>query len=166
MDNSHLKGIGGWLILLLVGMIFAIIYSALFLINLIQTDLNLIQKAFITYITGAYHPAYGAWLLYEVILNIVVIIFILCLLILMLKKSRFFPIITIVYLIAVILLHVIDYILGFAILYNIGYTPSLTGVIQSLIIAIVTIPYLLFSKRVKATFVNKNLDRQSGSVNI
>lgn len=159
MDNSHLKGIGSWLILVLIGLIYALVKTAFDLVDLFETYQPIIRLTVTTYITGAHHPTFGVWVLYEVIFNAFVIVFLICLLILMLCKNRFFPIFTIIYLVAVTCLHGIDYILGYAILPlqtdSTNSYPSSYGIIQSLVTAIIWIPYFLVSKRVKATFLNK-----------
>lgn len=154
MRNIQLRGIGGWLILVLIGLISALVKTIFALKGLLESSQPEISVTITRYITGGRPPIFGVWVLYEVIFNAVVIVFITCLLILMISKSRFFPIFLIVYLIVDTFLYGIDYILGLPNAINL--VPSQDGVLLAFATAVVWIPYLLVSKRVKATFLNKD----------
>jgi hypothetical protein len=156
VDNK-LRGIGGWLILVLIGLISALVKTSFDIEDLIETFQPVIRITITTYITVAHHPTFGVWVLYEVIFNALVIVFIICLLVF--SKSRFFPKLSIFYLIVVTFLHGIDYILGYEILPGLTEStssyPSTDGILQALATAVLWIPYFLVSKRVKTTFLNR-----------
>lgn len=155
MKNIQLSSIGGWLILVFIGLISALVKTIFALKDLLESSQPLISVTIVRYITDGRPPVSGVWALYEVIFNAVVIVFITCLLILMISKNRFFPIFLIVYLIADTFLYGIDYILGLA-NPTISLVPSQNGVLLAFATAVVWIPYFLVSKRVKATFSNKD----------
>lgn len=161
MGNSNLKGIGGWLILVLIGLIMTLISIVVTLkdsMNLFQPE---VWHTITTYGSDAYHPLFGAWVIYDTIFNAFIIIFIICLLVLMFKKSRLFPKFMIFYFISAIFLQGIDYYLSYTVLTDLpkvsealGVYPSIDGVFRALVSSAIWVPYFIKSKRVKVTFLN------------
>jgi hypothetical protein len=162
MENGHLKGIGGWLILVLIGLIISLISVAGTLTDTMNLYKPEVWHTITTYGSEAYHPLFGTWIIYETALNIFVIIFTICLLILMFRKSRLFPKLMIFYFVSAVFLQGIDYYLSYIVLTDLpnvskalGVSPSLEGVMRSAVQGAVWVPYFIRSKRVKATFINK-----------
>jgi hypothetical protein len=162
MDSNHLRGIGGWLILVLIGMLFSFLSVTVSLFDSMKMFQPDVWHVITTYGTGAYHPLFGPWAIYEVILNTFVIVFTICLLILMYRRSRIFPKFMIFYFISAIFFQGIDFYLSYIVLTDLpkvadtlGVYPDFKGTMRAIVQSAVWVPYFLKSKRVKATFINK-----------
>jgi hypothetical protein len=163
LDNSHLRGIGGWLIVILIGL-FATVIAFVVQINdsmkFFEPDL---WHSLTTYDSEIYHPLFGTWIIYETALNILTAFLIIFILVLMFKKSRLFPKLMIFYFISAIFFRGIDYYLGYIVLSDLSKVtdvlntnPDINDLIRSVVQAAVWVPYFMKSKRVKVTFLNEN----------
>jgi hypothetical protein len=161
MSDSQKKGIGGWLILVIIGLIINVISMV--------ASFDIPRRIFrpdnwhaaTTFGSGYYHPLFATWAIYDVIYFSFFILFDLFLLVLMFKKSRSFPKMMIVFFILAIITQVIDYMLTNSVLTDLpivakqmGYYPSLKYTISAIVQALIWIPYFMKSKRVKETFLS------------
>ncbi|MDP4085771.1 MAG: DUF2569 domain-containing protein [Bacillota bacterium] len=163
MEDSNLKGIKGWLLIVLIGLIVSIISVAVSLNDSMPLFKPDAWHAITTYGSEAYHPLFGPWVIYEALFNVFIIIFSICLLFMMFRKSHRFPKFMIFYFISAVFLQGIDYILSYKVLTDLpkvsetlNVYPSLDGVMRALVQTAVWVPYFIKSKRVKATFLSES----------
>jgi Protein of unknown function (DUF2569) len=156
-QQKSLKGIGGWLILPLLGLIL----SPLRLIYMVYEDLLPIfspdhWEDLTSPTSQLYHPLWSRVLIFEVAGYVTIFLLGLAALVSFLKKSRKAPRLIILWLLLALVFEGADY-------YFKGYIPGaaeqfdtmfLSGLWRAGITAAIWIPYFLISKRVKATFVN------------
>jgi hypothetical protein len=143
--GSDLEGIGGWLILVAIGLgvapfiLFKGIYSDLLVLYGDQFQVGLSQK-----------PGLAALVLFESVSNSIFLIAMLSLNVLFYRKKRAFPGWMIAYLAINSALILIDNI------FALRYSPQaqMSGVIRTVVVSLIWIPYYLHSERVKVTFVN------------
>ena len=144
MDND-LTGIGGWLILVAIGLGI----GPLFRLHGIFLDLRFLFG-------GRFHaamnskPGLEAILFFELVTNSFFFAYILLLNVLFYSKRRSFPMFMIFNLAAQFVTQLIDH------LWASRFGPTHQGllVVQTLIVAVIWIPYMLNSIRVEQTFVN------------
>jgi hypothetical protein len=156
-QQKSLKGIRGWLILPLLGLIL----SPLRLIYMIYEEMWPIfssdyWEALTSPTSESYHPLWWSVLIFEVAGNLTIFLLLLAALLSFLKKSRKAPKL-------VILWYLLAFVFAAADTYFRGYIPGATEQNDTIlsselwrtgITAAIWIPYFLVSKRVKATFAN------------
>jgi len=157
-DEKEIKnGLGGWLIIVGIGLIlspFLLIFKCysgfapIFADNTIQilTDQN----------SPSYHPFWGPYLYGELTFNLVLIVASLYLIFLFFKKISIFPKYFIIFVVLNLLFLFIDAMLIKIVLPNEVIFDANTSkeIIRQFIYASIWIPYMIYSKRVKATFIN------------
>lgn len=157
-DKEELNGLGGWLILVGVGIvlsplrllfIFIPTYTEIFL-NGTWTELS-------TKDSGAYNPYFSSLLAGEMVFNCIILMTSVYLIYLFFTKHYLFPKVYICLITATLIFIPLDAYLVSAILPDIPmFDPDTTKeFMRSGIAAIIWIPYMLVSKRVKATFIQK-----------
>jgi transglutaminase-like putative cysteine protease len=145
--------IGGWLILIAIGLI----VSPLSLIyNLISTtaffDQKTIQIIFNSDVSNSL--AWAVIVIFELIYNVSVIVFIGLLLILFFKKRTILPRLIMYFYALTAIVNLADYYLIKRFVdFDFVDGNTSTAVMRSILVAFIWIPYFLFSKRVKNTFV-------------
>lgn len=162
MKKRNVEGIGGWLILVLIGLIYILITTGIDLISYISwvqhTDLHEITS----YSSKHYNPYIKPQIILNIVFGLIRIGFPVWALILMFKKSPFFPRLMIICLIGSFFLTLIDWIFGYLFMANLNASfnvnpPSLLddmmNSLGALVRACIWIPYFIWSKRVKATFL-------------
>ena len=148
--DRDLQGIGGWLILVAIGLVISPlrVMRAIFDSNL-PFLMNPKHQLFL-----AKHPAYHVLLLFEVATNICYLVIAAGLVFLFFKKKRGFS----TYMILSMTFHFVVYIAVFFtshILLHAKYTEqSKANILGATLGLIIWIPYLLVSRRVKVTFVH------------
>jgi hypothetical protein len=148
--------IGGWLILVAIGLILAPIRLLVVLFKDLLPALSTDAWSRLTTPgTEAYHPLWAPLLLFEIIGNCLFILFPIIIAVFFFQRRRFVPTLIIVLLLANLVFVTIDYFAADLIPFvaaqeDIG---SLVEVIRVLIASAIWVPYFLVSKRVKATFV-------------
>jgi Protein of unknown function (DUF2569) len=157
MEQKSPKGIGGWLILVLLGLIL----SPLRLILMIYWDMwPLFSTEHWDSLTSpdsaSYHPLWNSVLIFEVAGNVTIFLLGLVALLSFLRKRRWAPRLVILciflnFVFAAADTYLIKYVIGAPGDLDFASTPEpwVAGVT-----ALIWIPYFLISKRVKATFVN------------
>lgn len=157
MDNDkELKGLGGWLILVAIGLILAPV-------RLLVTYIPMYTQIFsdgtwerlTTVGSDMYLPLWGAFLMGELLYNSLIVLASLYLIYLFFSKHYLFPRFYIALMIVSLVFIPIDAWLLTQVLPNEKmFDPETTKeFVRLLIAALIWIPYMLVSKRVKATFV-------------
>jgi hypothetical protein len=164
MENGKLsikpkyKGIGGWLILIIIGLILTLIYSTL-------NTLLIISYMLPKYGYYLIKPDYALWgtaFIISFVDNILRVIVPIILLVLMFIKSRLFPIAMIIWLISEAVLGLINIVFQLILYTNTAsYTLIRVGIL--IVSAAIWVPYFLVSKRVKATFLNVNVENKQAA---
>jgi hypothetical protein len=150
------KGIGGWLLLVVLGLVIA----PLRVVHLLATQhVPMLRDGawgiLTTPGTELYHPLWAPLIVFEVVGNLGSIALALATLWLMFRKSRHTPRVAIAWLAWSTAIVVIDFILG----QQIPMVAAQSGpdetreLTRALVSSAIWIPYFLVSKRVKATFV-------------
>ncbi|WP_159462028.1 DUF2569 domain-containing protein [Salirhabdus sp. Marseille-P4669] len=152
------KGIGGWLILVIISLILTPLLSLLYIV---ESIIPILDSYNWTLIKAADRTALLEPLLYfELIINSLLIIVPLLLLFMMFKKSRKFPKFMIIYLVTALILNLIDAGAALYVFNDYGVGEEVNNEIyqsiaRTFIFMGIWIPYFLKSKRVKATFLEK-----------
>lgn len=149
IEKKGPDGIGGWLILVVIGLFVSIIRIG---ISIFTDILPLLDK--LDSISN--HGGIGALIYFELIINSIFVLYAIVLLILMFNYSRFFPRFIIVFYISNLVFVILDLILvsnnpilGQIKLGGVTYSELLRSIIGTSI----WVPYILMSKRVKNTFI-------------
>jgi hypothetical protein len=156
VPSQQPAGLGGWLALLGVGLFFTPLKLAAFLLT---TFIPIFRNGTWDALTTPGNPLYRAgWaplLMGEIVVNVFFIVAAIALLVLYFRKSRRFPKLCIGYLAANVIFVIGDaFGTGFVVPSDRVLDPeTLRQVGTTLIGALIWIPYLLISKRVKNTFV-------------
>ena len=146
---SDLNRIGGWLILVAIGLVL----SPFVCVETIITDYPILTG-------GEYqsalqeHASLATLVTIEIAVNAVFIVGLLCLNFLFFTKRKIFPKWMIVYLVAQIFLSVLDQTAAAIVVSSAAALTMIAGLARPLLAALIWIPYFSTSKRVKATFVN------------
>ncbi|MBO0798942.1 MAG: DUF2569 domain-containing protein [Blastocatellia bacterium] len=156
-EKTAPKGIGGWLILPLLGLIL----SPLRLIYMIYEDLwPIFSPDYWDELTSpgspSYHSLWKSVLIFEVAGNLIVFLLGLAALVSFLRKSRRAPRMVIIW-------FLLAFVFVAADVYFRGYIPGaeeqpdalpITEIWRIGITAVIWVPYFMISKRVRATFLN------------
>lgn len=156
VDSSQYDKIGGWLILLGIG----IVTNPL---RLIFTTYSMFSDIFLSDFWSSlsstdsiyYHKLWKPVIFFELSINIVAIIFSLIILIFFFKKSKFFPKTWIIFACTYILFLIIDLLLCRQIPFVVeqGMGDFYKPIIQNFVTFTIWGTYLIKSKRVKGTFI-------------
>jgi len=148
--------IGGWLILIAIGLIFAPIRLLVVLFKDLLPALSVDTWSRLTTPgTESYHPLWAPLLLFEILGNCLFILFPIIIAVFFFQRKRFVPRLIIVLLLANLVFVAIDYFAANLIPFVAAQEDmgSLVELIRVLIASAIWVPYLLVSKRVKGTFV-------------
>ncbi|GBF50846.1 hypothetical protein LPTSP4_23730 [Leptospira ryugenii] len=163
-ENERIKGIGGFLILVGLGLVFFPFRQGL---EIIPTYYKLITDGSFTYLTTPGTEAYNElWLplfLFEMGYNALMILVSFGLIYLFFKKHYLFPKSYIAFALVPIVLIPLDAYMVTLVAKNETTFSVETNIelIRSIITAAIWVPYMIFSKRVKATFVEGKDDSPS-----
>jgi hypothetical protein len=152
------RGIGGWLILPLLGLILTPIRVGFSSVRDLAPALKPgTWAALTTPGAAAYHPLWAPVLVFECVVNGLLIVCSLVLLWLFLRKSHRVPLLMVAWLVAIVAVQVVDLLL-------VGQIPAaaaapdaqgIRDLVRLVLSALIWIPYFLRSKRVKNTFVER-----------
>jgi len=148
--------IGGWLILVVIGLILAPIRLLVVLFKDLLPALSADTWSRLTTPgTEAYHPLWAPLLLFEIIGNCLFIVSPIIIAIFFFQKRRFVPRLIIVLLLTNLVFVAIDYFAADLIPFVAAQEDmgSLVELIRVLIACTIWVPYFLVSKRAKGTFV-------------
>ena len=163
-DNNNLKGLGGWLILLGIGVVigplrmaveFGPLYYGIF------TDGSF--EILTTQGSEAYHPMWGPLLVFETVFNSLMIMASCYLIYLFFSKHYLFPKVYIaIVLFSFVSIPVYAWLVSFVLPDGPMFGPASTKELARAIFTLVIwVPYMLISKRVKATFVERMPNKSS-----
>jgi hypothetical protein len=148
--------IGGWLILVAIGLIFAPIRLLVVLFKDLLPALSADTWSRLTTPgTEAYHPLWAPLLFFEIIGNCLFILSPIIVAVFFFQRRRFVPRLIIVLLLANLVFVAIDYFAADLIPFVAAQEDlgSLKELIRALIACAIWVPYFLVSKRAKGTFV-------------
>ena len=148
-------GIGGWLILIAIGLCLTPIRIGAEIVQGVRSLQPLAWRAVTTPGSPAYHPLFGPLFIGEMVANVVLLVWALVLLYLFFTKRRAFPRAMIAFLIVRVAIQMADIFVASSIpvaAASIG--PRVYGALAgNLLVVLVWVPYFLKSRRVAATFV-------------
>ncbi|MEX2141146.1 MAG: DUF2569 domain-containing protein [Pirellulales bacterium] len=151
------EGIGGWLLLPLLGLIFTPIRCSLYLAI---KNIPIFTEGHFSQLTdpnfAGYHSLWAPLLIMELVGNALIGVLAIWGLVLMFRKAKAFPRFMIIFYTAGLVFVTIDTMMGLQIPYlaEEGRRVFVKQMIQAAIPAAIWIPYMLVSKRVRNTFVN------------
>lgn len=156
-ENGHLQGLGGWLILVIIGLVITPIRLGFFLQReLFPLFIDGSWEALTTATSPNYHALWGPLLIFEIIGNLAIIALSLVTLYFLFRKSKRTPSFAIIWISTSFVVVVADFFLA-ELIPAIAAMPAdfetVKELIRSTVSAAIWIPYFLFSKRVKATFI-------------
>ncbi|WP_394787353.1 DUF2569 domain-containing protein [Rhodoferax sp.] len=150
------QGIGGWLVLIVIGLVLGSIRITYSLITEILTIFRAdVWSQLTTPGKAAYHPLWGPFLVFEVFGNVVTVVLSIYTLYLLFRHSTLAPKVAIGLLGWTAFFVTLDFLMGSQIP-AVAAQPdagSVKEVLRSVASAFVWIPYFILSKRVKATFI-------------
>jgi hypothetical protein len=157
-EGEHRKpsGLGGWLILVAIGLIFSPLRLVAFFL---QTFVPLFQDgawgALTTPGSEQYHVLWAPLLIFEIVANLGFIVAHVVLAFLFFRKSRLFPKTYIALALINLCFIIIDtWFVSFVLPDEPMLDPDTTKeIVRSLVSAAIWVPYMMVSKRVKNTFV-------------
>ena len=157
-ENQELKGLGGWLILVGIAVIFTPVRMLATLVPLyhgILTDGT--WEALTTQGSVSYNGLLAPLLTCEIAFNALLILASLYLIYLFFSKHYWFPRVYIALLVASLIFMPVDaWVVTFIVPDEPVFDPDTAKEFaRTLVAAVIWIPYMLVSKRVKATFVEK-----------
>ena len=163
-DNNELKGLSGWLILVGIGVVvspFRLAYEFGPLFYSIFTDGTF--EILTTKGSEAYHQLWGPLLVFEAVFNSVMVLASLYLIYLFFSKHYLFPKVYIAIVIcSLVFIPLAAWIVSFVITDKPMFDPATTTEFaRTLISTVIWVPYMLVSKRVKATFVENMPNKSS-----
>lgn len=154
LTYPHLTGLGGWL--LLVG--FAVIARPVNILLALGDSLSFLDLHLWNVLTSPdsarYHMFWGPLIVFETVVNILLLCASLLVLVLFFQKRRTFPFLYSILLASTLAVVVVDYLLVHTVDTAAATTADSTKTVsQAVFAALIWIPYLQISKRVKSTFV-------------
>lgn len=162
-DNNELKGLGGWLVLVGLGVLIGPIRLLITYIPIYKPIFeDGTWEALTTVGSEAYNPLWAPLLIGEMAYNSIMVVASIYLIYLFFSKHYLFP----KFYIAIVLISLIFILFDAWIVTKVlpgepMFDPETTKeFIRTLLGGIIWIPYMLISKRVKATFVENTPNRQ------
>jgi hypothetical protein len=156
-DIKQYEGLGGWLILVILGLIIWPIRNIFELIDVYAPFADLaVWKALFDSTSTAYNPGVAIFIIAEMLVNTGLLLACLMAVIYFFQKRSAFPKLYICILAASVVILVSDAIIvSFFIPDETAFDgDTIKSIIRSIFNALIWIPYMLVSKRVEATFVN------------
>lgn len=154
--EENVEGIGGWLVLVALGVVFSPIRIVLELFSIYSGLFSDGTWEFLTTpSTELYHPLWAPIILGELFINGALVLAWIVAIFLFFSKKRIFP----KWYIGILLFTLVFIILdAFAIKVVLPSEPAFDDetakeLVRSIIASLIWIPYMLFSKRVRATFI-------------
>ena len=153
---QHPPRIGGWLIVIAIGLIVSLIQNLTVLLGSLVPLGGPVWVRLTDPSSPRYHPYWRGALIYEAVAACLYLVMNLVSIILFFGKRRLFPVLTVVFIPSIFILGLIDHYLG-GLIPAVAASPTHAKGTYVLVIKFVAlhvwIPYLLVSNRVKATFV-------------
>jgi hypothetical protein len=156
VEEQKYQRIGGWLILVGIGIVVNPLRILLVIGKLIPLFFNGSWKILTTPGTAAYHPMWAPSIIFELLGNIAVLVFSIVLAVLFFQKRSVLPKVITAFFLLNLAFVIVDFLLANSIpaIANQGNQAPLGEIFRSIILCLIWIPYFLISKRVKGTFVH------------
>lgn len=154
--GRNLSGLGGWLLLVGLGVILSPIRIARGIAQLSSAYSLETWDAVTTPSGGSYHALWAPLLIFELLGNLTLLALSALLVVLFFQRRRTFPLLYIIFLGAAAVIFTIDHFAAEMIPYVAAQAQSETSLrplIQSWFVCLIWIPYMLVSNRVKSTFL-------------
>ena len=154
-DQRAASGIGGWLILVAIGLCLTPLRIGPEIVQGVRSLQPGAWRAVTTPGSPAYHPLFGPLIVGELVANLALLLWALVLLYLFFTKRRPFPLAMIAFLIVRVAIQMADIFVARSIPLAAGSIgPRVYGSLAgNLLVVLVWVPYFLKSRRVAATFV-------------
>lgn len=154
-DQGAHSGIGGWLILVAIGLCLTPIRIGAEIVQGVRSLQPVAWRMVTTPGSPAYHPLFGPLIVGEMVANAALLVWALVLLYLFFTTRRAFPRAMIAFLIVRVVIQMADILVASSIPVAAGSIgPRVYGSLAgNLLIVFVWVPYFLKSRRVAATFV-------------
>lgn len=155
--ERNLEGLGGWLVLVGIGLVFTPLRV---LLMVVTTFVPVFSEGHYAVLTDpaseAYHPMWGPLIWFEIVGNLGIIAVAIALLVMFFGKKRRFPMWYIGLAVGSLVFILVDAALATIVLPDEPMIDPDTAkeLLRSGIACAIWVPYMLVSKRVKATFVN------------
>jgi len=149
-------GIGGWLIVVAVGLSLTPIRIAAEILATVRPLNSALWHALTTPGARAYHPLFGPWIVGQLVVYSALLLWALALLYFFFAKKRLFPRLMVAFLIARALAQVADISVALRIpmVASSVQVNAFGGPIIAIVVAAIWVPYFRRSRRVAVTFVN------------
>ena len=149
------SGIGGWLLLVAVGVCLTPIRIAAEIVRGLRPLEPATWHAVTTPGTRAYHPLFGPLIVGELVVNVALLIWAVVLVYLFFTRRRAFPMAMIAFMIARVVAQVADAGVALMIPAAAARMGAATygGIASGVLVALVWVPYLIKSRRVELTFI-------------
>lgn len=153
-ENSAYRGLGGWLIAVALRLFATLIHGGIILFNGISTGFSADIRTILTTLgSERYNPSLASFIMYQHVAMTIRLLLAIALLILFFLRKRCFPMVAIAgYAISTVLVGIDLFLVR-------GITGSdelfrvvMSDLLRAVIVCLIWIPYLLVSRRVKATF--------------
>lgn len=151
-----ISGLGGWLVLVQIGLYLTMI---MVLVQLFQYSLTALTPEAWEMLTleqsSLYHPWWGPIIIFEVTYNVLFFIFSIVTLVMFYRKKSVFPRLMIIFYSISLAVSIIDYLLllQIPIARELEDGSGLTGIVRLVITCAIWIPYFIKSERVRNTFI-------------
>jgi len=154
-NQSVLSGIGGWLILVAIGLCLTPLRIGAEVIQGVRSLEPVAWRVVTTPGSPAYHPLFGPLIVGEMVANAALLVWAFVLLYLFFTKRRAFPRAMIAFLIVRVAIQMADIFVARSIpIAAASIGPRVYGSLAgNLLVVLVWVPYFLKSRRVAATFV-------------
>lgn len=149
-------GLGGWLILIQLGLYGTLIMLLVQIINYSIPSISPdIWNTLTSKTSEVYHPLWGVVIIFELLFNVLLFVYCIYILVNLYRKKSIIPRLMIIFYSASLVVGIIDYLLLSRIpaASKLQDTNSLKDIYKSIIACAIWIPYFLKSERVKNTFV-------------
>jgi hypothetical protein len=153
--GTSLKGIGGWLILVTIGLVLTPLRIAIILFTTyVPIFTGETWSLLTTPGSAAYNWVWKPILLFELFGNLIFLIWAVVLLVLLFGHKRIFPMMMIAFYVANLLFVGLDFAIasGIPVVASQPDAGSVVELIKSILVCAIWIPYFLISERVKTTF--------------
>jgi antibiotic biosynthesis monooxygenase (ABM) superfamily enzyme len=148
--------IGGWLIVVAIGLIISLAQNLSGLLQSLTTFRGSVWERLTDPSSPSYHPNWRGALIYEAVAAGVYLIMNIILIILFFRKQRLFPVLTVIFIPSIFVLSLVAHYLAGqipAVAESPSYAQGFSWLATKFVALHIWIPYLLVSKRVKATFI-------------
>lgn len=159
-DKTELRGLGGWLVLIAVGVTIAPFLNVVTDFNTFYTSFDAEAWSALTNSnSAAYNPYFASYFSLGVIISVIIDAYLFYLMYLFYKESSSFPSLYIKLIFAVFIFIILDLVVASLIFPSLTTSdlldlPTIKGIFQSIFAILVWVPYMMKSVRVKNTFVN------------